>query len=196
MNATELNKIKMRWTTDNVGQGLAALMGKDYSPFPPLDDGFIDLRGLPITEIVKSITINTVDLSGAVFEKFGQFAMCNFERARFGFASLGTNIGGSFTLCDFRSAKLSGAVLRGAYLDCDFSMAKLTSAMGNQVRFVKCVFVKTDFTKATFIHCSFEDCRFEECKFRSGSFAFSKFTRSPISSEDLGNTLMEKVIFA
>nr|WP_315484263.1 pentapeptide repeat-containing protein [uncultured Undibacterium sp.] len=192
MDKSEIEQLKKRWTIQQMSQGEAALVGKSTSPFPVMDDGFLDLRGMVIAQFVKNITINCVDLSGAALERAGQFGMCKIEKVRFCFASLQTNLGKIFNSCDFTSANLSGAVLRGEFSGCDFSMANLTSAIGTEVRFVKCVFVKTNFRKASLVHCSFEDCRFEECKFGSGSLSSSRFIRTPIPA-DLGNTLMEKI---
>lgn len=195
MSRSELEQLKARWLAQQISEGQAALAGKYASPFPLMDDGFVDLRGLVITQIIKSAIINSVDLSGATLERFGQFGMCKFESVRFCFASLQTNLGKTFTSCDFTSANLSGAVLLGEFTGCDFSMANLRSAKGSEVRFQKCVFVKTNFSKALLLHCLFEDCRFEECKFGSGSLSFSTFIRTAIP-DDLGNTIMEKIKLA
>lgn len=196
MEASELKQLKIRWDSQMTPIGQAALLGRGASPFPKMVDGYIDLRGLVITEVIKSVAIRSVDLSGASLEGFGQFGRCSVEASRFCYATLPTNLGGSFKSCDFSSAKLTGAVLRGVFEDCDFTSANLSSVRGEQVRFVRCVFIKTNFSKAELTHCSFEDCRFETCKFRSGSLAFSKFIRSPIQEDALENTLMEKVVFS
>ena len=85
-----------------------------------------------------------------------------------------------------------GAVLRGEFIDCDFTKANLAGAKGSEVRFVRCVFVQTNFQRAHLLHSTFEDCLFQDCKYKNGSFWFSKFIRSPINHEDLGNTIMDK----
>ncbi len=194
MDTSDLGTLKSRWTEPQTTTGQAAISCDSASPFPPMADGFSDLRGLVVTTILKYAKVSSVDLSGATFEKFGQFAMCDVEKVRFRSALMETNLGRSFRECDFSSAKLLRAILRGAFVDCDFSMANLSSAKGTEVRFVRCVFVKTNFNKAHLLHCTFEDCRFEECKFHNGSLAYSKFIRSPIPNEDLGNTILDKVI--
>ncbi|NHZ33598.1 pentapeptide repeat-containing protein [Massilia sp. CCM 8692] len=145
MDKSEIEQLKKRWTTQQICQGEEALVGKSTFPFPVMDDGFVDLRGIAITQFIKNVTINSVDLSGAALERTGQFGMCKVEKVRFCFASLQTHLGKIFNSCDFTSANLSGAVLRGEFSKCDFSMANLTSAIGTEVRFVNCIFVKTNF---------------------------------------------------
>ena len=195
MDKSELKRLKARWSPQQTLQGAASLSAESDSSFPVVDDEYIDLRGLLITKILKNAAIKSVDLSGAKLENFAQFSMCRVEKTRFNFASLQTNLGNSFIACDFKSAGLSGAVLRARFEACDFSMADLSGTRGNERHFVGCNFTGTNFRKAILLHCVFEDCKFENCKFHNGSFAFSTFVRSPINDSELGNTLMEKVIF-
>ncbi|UUZ52816.1 pentapeptide repeat-containing protein [Massilia sp. H-1] len=190
MDASEIKQLRARWTTHLAAEGEAALAGAGEPPFPQLADGFIDLRGLEIGQMIKNAKIQSVDLTGATLVRFGQFAMCNVENTRFPFASMETNIGASFKDCDFTSAKLLRALFRGSFVNCDFSKANLSSAKGSQVKFVNCVFHKTNFMKAMLLQCTFEDCRFEDCKFGRTSFGYSKFVRSPIPEDDLGDTLL------
>ncbi len=193
MNKSERGKLARRWTTQQSNAGLAFLLGKGAPPFQRLDDGQNDLRGLPITQVIRNATISDMDLSGATLEGFGQFGMCRVEHCCFRNSQLTTNLGHLFQACDFTSAKLTGAVLWGQFCDCDFSSANLSSASGNQTKFIRCVFSRTNFRKAHLLHCAFEDCTFEHCTFGSGSLAFSKFERSPLDLDGLGNTLIEKV---
>lgn len=196
MEKVEQKALKDRWSDQHSAAALGALSGRGRGPFPPMSDGRADLRGLVIREFIKNATIHSIDLSSALFEGFGQLGSCTVEQTLFRHASLKSNLGSKFSACDFTSADLTRAVLRGEFSDCDFSSANLTSVMGSEVRFVRCVFFKTNFGKATLTHCTFEDCRFEECRFRSGSFAYSSFVRSPIPQVDLGNFLMEKVVWS
>lgn len=184
---------KSRWTAVQTSKGEAAITGDVESPFPILANGLTDLRGLVVKRIVKRSKVSLVDLSDAEFGGFAQFSACEVQNTRFRHASLNTNLGNSFRSCDLSSAKLVRAVLRGEFTDCDFTKANLTGAMGSEVRFVRCVFVQTNFKKSTFLHATFEDCQFENCKYGSGSFAYSKFVRSPMEHENLGNTIMDKV---
>lgn len=194
MDKSEIKCLQERWDAQSTASGNAFLGGKGDPPFGSLEDGRVDLRGLAITQFVKNRTLESFDLSGVSLDGFGQFGMCSLIQCRFCHSQLPTNLGNNFTGCDFSSAKLAGAVLRGKFTDCDFASANLTSVMGDQVQFVRCSFTKTNFRKATLTHCSFEDCEFESCKFKSGSLAFSKFIRCSIPKGDLGNTLMEKVV--
>jgi uncharacterized protein YjbI with pentapeptide repeats len=195
MDASKIKEMRARWTIKNSVDGVSALTRKGASPFSQTEEGLIDLRGLRIVEMIKGVTVNKMDLSSILLEQFGQFSRCKAENVRLCSASLQTNIGDDFNFCDFTSSKMAGAILRGAFVDCDFSLVNMTSAMGSEVRFVRCVFFKTNFSKATLIHCLFEDCQFRECRFQSGSLSFSKFIRSPVRQESLGNTLMENVKF-
>jgi fluoroquinolone resistance protein len=196
MNASEVKLFKQHWNAQNGLQGQSALTGLGLSPFPDMTDGYIDLRGLSISQFIRNVNTRRIDLSCSTLDGFGQFGMCNFEQARFRDASLQTNLGSSFTSCDFHSAKMSGVVLRGRFVDCDFSSANLSSAIANQVQFINCVFANANLTKANLLHCLFEDCIFDNCKFRRGSLAFSKLLRSTIPSESLMDTMMEGTISA
>jgi len=185
-----------RWTPEISDLGLRSLQGSGDDPYPQLADGRHDLRGLTISQFVKNVKVSDADLSYCSTDGFGQFGMCHVLRCSFYEAKLTTNIGSDFQMCDFSVAHLRGVVLRGKFVECDFSSADLSSAMGNQVTFVGCTFIKTNFRKATLAHCLFDDCTFAACKFGSGSLASSRFVRSPMASIELGNTLMEKVIFS
>lgn len=183
-----------RWTPDATTLGNRSLMGNGGSPFPVLANGYRDLRGLTISEIVKNITISDTDLSRCVTERFGQFSMCRVHRCSFHDASFTTNLGSEFQECDFTSAKLTGAVLRGKFVNCSFNSTDLSSVLGNQVQFIGCQFIKSNFRKATLANTLFDGCILSECRFGSGSLARSRFLHTPLESVDFGNTLMEKVI--
>lgn len=195
MKVSELIILKERWTSEQRLKGQAALMGKSVPPLPVIDGKLIDLRGLEISEVIERVEIKLFDLSAIRLDGFGQFARCNVESCKFLYASLETNIGGNFHMCDFRSAKLTGAVLRGEFVDCDFSMANLSRVIGTKVKFLRCVFSNVKFNSAMLLHCVFEDCKFEECMFRNSSFSFSRFNRSPLENVDLENALMRSVKF-
>lgn len=193
MTKSEIEFLRERWDAKLSEAGMRFLLGKGTSVFPDLDSGRKDLRGIAIKEFLKYISIHDVDFSGSLIVGFGQFGMCSVERCVFRDSILDTNVGLSFQACDFGGAIFLGGVLRGKFTDCDFTLANLTSVGGTEVKFIRCAFVKTNFRKAHLIHCSFEDCRFENCKFGTGSLGGSKFVRSPIDPETLGNTLMENV---
>ena len=194
MEDLQLESVRNRWTAESSNAGMRMLCGQGSPPFPTLDSGLDDLRGLTITQFIKNVKIRQFDLSGARTEGFGQFGLCSVSLCSFEGSALTTNIGSVFEECDFTSATLSGAVLRGRFSACNFTSAKMTSVMGDQVQFVGCMFTNTNFRKALLTDCLFEDCHFGGCKFGSGSFSFSKFCRSAIDPDTLGNTLMEKVV--
>jgi uncharacterized protein YjbI with pentapeptide repeats len=194
MDKSQLEFVRNRWTRESSDAGMRFLCGKGSPPFPALENGLDDLRGLTITHFIKNLTITQIDLSGARTEGFGQFGMCSVSTCRFERSTLTTNLGSSFEGADFSSATLSGAVLRGRFNACNFTSANLTSVMGDQVQFVACIFTNANFRKAMLTHCLFEDCHFVNSTFGSGSFSFSKFCRSAIDTGVLGNTLMENVV--
>lgn len=194
MKKSDFDLLRERWTEQNLNEGMRFLFGKGDAPFPKLDRGYEDLRGMPIREVLKRVTIADVDLSDAYVERFGQIgSYSTVKRCVFRRALLDTNVQNWISECDFTSAKMGGATLRGEFVDCDFTSANLTSVGGTEVKFVRCAFVKTNFRKAHLIHCSFEDCRFEDCKFGTGSLGGSRFVRSPIDPVTLGNTIMDHV---
>jgi len=193
VNKYDAISLKSRWSDSLNELGQSVLSGKGSSPFPSTSEGYADLRGLVIRRFIRGATIASVDLSGALFEGFGQFGSCAIKDSRFRNSYLRSNLGNSFSDCDFGGANLAGAVLRGVFSRCDFSLADLSSSMGSQVRFLGCTFFRANFRKAIFLRCTFEDCHFEECKFGNGSFAHSKFIRSVLPEESLGNTLIDKV---
>lgn len=194
MDSIATEKAKSRWTAELVSMGETAITGDVESPFSITDDGLADLRGLVVKRILKHAKVNSVDLSGAEFVGFAQFIACEVQNTRLRSALLNTNLGRSFRSCDFSAAKLIRAVLRGEFTECDFTKANLAGAMGSEVRFIRCVFVQTNFNKSHLLHATFEDCRFQDCKYKNGSFAYSRFIRSPMEHENLGNTIMEKVV--
>ncbi len=196
MVGSDIEDFRSRWTSELLTAGVRSLHGKEESPFGNVTDRIRDLRGLLITQPVKSIQIDDADLTGCAVQGFGQFGYCHFARCSFCEAMLTTNLGDNFQDCDFTNANLSGGVIRGRFTDCDFTATNLSSTMGTEIKFVRCKFVKTNFRKATLTHCSFEECLFLENKCRNGSLAYSKFLRSPIDPATLGNTLMEKVVVA
>ncbi len=195
MTASDLKakNVLNRWTPDSTILGNRSLMGSGGSPFPILANGYRDLRGLTISEIVKNITISDTDLSSCVTEGFGQFSMCRVHRCSFREAKFTTNLGSDFQECDFSSAKLTGAVLRGKFVNCCFDSTDLSSTLGNQVQFIGCKFIKSNLRKATLANSLFDGCVFSECRFGSGSLARSRFLHTPLESVEFGNTLMEKV---
>lgn len=197
MPASELktDDVLARWTPDATILGNRSLMGNGPSPFPLLADGYRDLRGLVISEIVKNITISDTDFGNCATHGFGQFNMCRVHRCRFRASELMTNLGSEFRECDFSDANLTGALLRGKFVNCCFNSTNLSSALGNQVQFVGCQFHKSNFRKAMLKNSLFEECTFSECRFGSGSLARSRFLETRLESIEFGNTLMEKVIF-
>ena len=194
MTKSESKALRTRWSSVLLGAGIQSLTGKGLPPFGNLKDGRCDLRGLVISQFVKNATIRDVDLSHSVTEGFGQFGMCHVIRSCFREAKITSNLGYDFQECSFVDAKLSGVVLREKFVNCDFTSTNLSAGLGNQVQFVRCKFIKTNFKKTTLTHCVFEECEFAECDYGSGSLSFSKFINSPIESDSLGNTLMEKVV--
>lgn len=194
MELANCNDLCDRWDEIRILAAYAFLEGKGLPPFPELDSGLADLRGLVISKFIRNANIVAVDLSGSKFEGFGQFGMCTVDKSRFFYTSLQTNIGRHFSSCDFSSSNLSGCVLRGKFENCDFSGANLSSVRGTEAQFLGCKFEKTNLRKASLIHCLFEDCKFQNCRFANGSLAFSKFKNTKIPETDLGNTLIEKVV--
>lgn len=194
MNDAQLANLKSRWNTESSRIGMHFLSGSQAPPFPNLPNGLIDLRGIAISEVIKNATFCKVDFSGSSIVGFGQFAFCRMRYCCFSKSELTTNLGSLFEDCDFTGSNLAGAILRGKFIDCDFNSAILTSARGGSVEFNRCVFKKTNFRKAELTHCLFQECQFEECKFGSGSLSYSKFVRSTLNLQTLGNTLLEKVV--
>ncbi len=121
MGSIDLSKAKSRWSTEQAATGESAITGDADSPFAVMDDGLTDLRGLVVKKILKNARVSSVDLSGAVFEGFAQFSACHVESTRFRSAFLNTNVGRSFRSCDFSSANMIRAVLRGEFVACDFT---------------------------------------------------------------------------
>lgn len=196
MNRCELEELRVRWTPELTERGNRYLLGQQHdAPFPDLENGFRDLRGLSISAILGYITLADIDFTGALTERFGQFGSCRVSQCRFRFSEISTNFGKEFTACDLTKANLSGATLRGSFKECDFASANLSSSMAKELRFVRCNFSGVNLRKAHLLHSHFEDCVFGENKFGSGSLAFSKFIRSPLDTSCAGNTIMDRVVF-
>lgn len=194
MNTSQIKKLRSRWGQEELALGERALAGKGDSPFGRTPDGHSDLRGLTVRAFVKGVSIRRMDLSGMIFEGFGQFGNCSIEESIFNGALLQTNLGAKFNSCDFVSADLAGATLRGKFNDCRFTAAKLAAATGTQVEFSRCDFSKANIRKALLTHCKFDECKFQDSQFGSGSFAFSTFIRSPLDGGLLNNTMMDRVV--
>jgi uncharacterized protein YjbI with pentapeptide repeats len=188
--------LRNRWTAESSEAGIRFLVRKGSAPFPALEDGFEDLRGLTIDDVIEYVTASNIDLSGARTEGFGQFGFCSFSVCRFENAALTTNTGKLFQKCNFTSATFLGGVLRGKFVDCNFTSTNLKSTMASNVQFVRCIFSKTNLQKAGLYDCLFEDCQFESCKFGDGSLGGSKFRRTAIDQELLGDTVMGGVTFS
>lgn len=157
-------------------------------------DGHVDLRGLVVRTFVRGAVIHRMDLTGMILDGFGQFGGCQVEESRFSHASLQTNVGANFSSCDFFSANLAGAVLRGKFTDCRFVGAKLSSATATEVQFVRCDFSRANIRKAMLTHCQFDECLFQDSQLSSCSFAFSVFKNTPLDDALLETTIMERVV--
>ncbi|QDU95663.1 pentapeptide repeat-containing protein [Lignipirellula cremea] len=196
MKASEIKMLRDRWSDPKTcSNAIAFIHGKGDAPFTRTAEQNEDLRGLPVSAMLREASLEYVDMSAATLEGFGQFIECSLRQCKLVKGSFTTNLGNAFYTCDFSTATLAGAMVRGSFTECDFTKSNLTGCMGVQCRFVRCRFHQTNFRKATLIQCLFENCSFEQCKFGNGSLASSRFIDSKIAPETLGNTLMENAVF-
>lgn len=186
---------RRRWSPDSSAKALNYLRLGNRPPFDTLEDGRADLRGFCISEILRHVSIDHVDLSESFAERFGQFIGCIITDSRFRFTRYATNLSSRFHRCDFSHSDLSGSHLIGDFDCVEFSESKMKSIIANQVRFRKCRFFKTNLRKAELYNCTFEDCTFEDCSFGSGSIGGSKFVRTHLALKDLSKTVVDGVTF-
>ncbi len=188
------NELKARWSDELIESVLAQLRsGEVPEPFGHTESGICDLRGLVIRGILRTITMNAIDLTYCSAERGGQFLGCTLIDVDLSNSTLKTNIDGKFSACKFDESNLNGALFRGRFENCSFSKAKLKDAAGESVSFSECRFDSADLRGAHLCTCNFNTCTWKEATFGNGSFYRSKFTRG--QPNDVGNTIMDHAGF-
>lgn len=213
MTGNQAAQLRARWVTE-VAQEINVCLsrtGAATSPFGEID-GLVDLRGLPLSSILKSETIamaapkpiplksvppiKKMDFSHGHFVGGGQFSSVEVEDCRFDFFELGSNWRRLFRRCSFVKAKLKRAHLGGIFEDCDFSKADLSqSVAGVPDRFVRCNFQGCSFKRASWTRVVLEHCDFSQATFGKGTFHGATFTGGAPSREQFGDTIVDRAVF-
>ena len=164
------------------------------SPFGLTDDGFADYRGITLAEPVRYLSIESVDLSDAVFKDGASVNESEAKRCRFERIDMrNVFVRRKFDSCSFVGAKLNGARLGGEFVACDFSSANLSKAFATDCRFVNCRFAGANLSNVHFISCVFDGCDFTAVKSLSGSVAKSKFMGG-VSMDQLEGCITDGVV--
>ena len=191
-------QLRERWTDKIVQQAIDALHSKDRFPFAALQEAnaeYIDLRGIPLPEMLKRLTIKYVDFSHSKILLNGQTLMCKLFDCRFTYAQFGTNLDNYFERCDFSRAQLQGALFRGVFKECSFVNANLARAKGNNVCFKECDFSHSKFDGTSFTWSVFENCTMSNVKFNFSSLGGSRFLNTSLMGVDLRDTLIDGTRF-
>jgi uncharacterized protein YjbI with pentapeptide repeats len=180
---------------DSVNKCLAK--GTIVSPFPSLENGRVDLRGMLLKSFVKRVRFEAVDFSYMHSDWTGRFDWCRFRNCSFRMAELTGRFGTDTAQCDFAQAVFDNdgtVVLGGRFVDCCLDGADMTTVSGDQVEFVRCTFRMSQMLAAQLIHSKFDHCDFANIVLGSGSLAYSRFIGCRIASALRGQTLMEGVV--
>jgi uncharacterized protein YjbI with pentapeptide repeats len=156
----------------------------------------LDLRGFPVSVIVRSADLVGIDFSESTWcTGAAQMILCRVERCDFVSAVLTTNVGARYTDCDFTKANLKKAVLRGTFTRCLFAGANMGGVIANSGTFIECAFTRANLKRAHLLHCTFTACDFDAISIGMSSFGGSRFKSSRIRPEDLGDTILNRTEF-
>ncbi len=199
MTKLEMDELRNRWSPKQVQSINRQLVtGKLEQIVAPkiqvLDRMLVDLRGLPITEMIRSLSVENVSFSYCTMEAPGQFIDMTFRGCEFVGATLDTNFSKEAIDCDFSNAVLC-KWLGDRFERCSFVNADFTRLNTKNVSFINCDFTESNWRKATVLHSTFDSCIWDRARFRSGSFCWSRFVGTRPDTIALGNTMMDDVIF-
>lgn len=157
------NKLTARWTPDLVEAGVAFLRGSGGDgPFGRLEDGFVDLCGLPIKDAFRpdGVVLSQCDFTRLQAERMVIFADSKLTHCRFDDARLEWgDFHSTFEEVSFRRAKMVGSSFGSPYLRCDFSKADISGSTGLTPTFTNCLFDRTKFKNSVLRNCTFNDCK-------------------------------------
>lgn len=189
-----LKPLRERWDPEQIASLEAQLLaasrtpkGIEFdSPFGVTDAGFLDLRGVPLSESVRYTRLRRADFSGALFREGAsltesELTQCVFDRAdiRNRFVSR------RFTGCGFVGAKLQQSRLGTVFTGCDFTKANLSGSVASGTRFERCDFTGARLGSIMWTQrCVFDHCVFDDLVSLSGSVAGSVFIGTAPESMD------------
>jgi uncharacterized protein YjbI with pentapeptide repeats len=155
---------------------------------------YSDLRGVTIQKIIANVAISNVDLSFSSLNGVGGrnhtiLRHCRFEKVDFSGSVLAVNA----SFCDFNSAKVKEVF--GHFEDCSFVNANLNRVLSVKLHFYRCDFSKANMLNTHLFSTIFDNCKWDGCSLGKGSFAESTFIGTMPSNEQLGDTIMDDVIF-
>lgn len=190
-----MKEIVARWSNASIEIVLNQLRsGSCPSVFGECSNGQTDLRGLPIAQVLRRISIQNVNLQHCRTLRAGQFLDCAVTNADLSKSTLRTNLDGIFKNCVFDASRMEKSLFRGTFTDCSFHLAKMRDCSASTVTFNACDFSNADLRGGHFDSCSFIECCWDDVLFGEGSFYRSNFFKSrPLS---LGDSILDGTTFS
>lgn len=151
------------------------------SPFGVMNDGKLDLRGIPLRETMKYQNIKDIDFSycycpKAIDEKYGPSSSAGIihsvvEDSLFIYSELPQGLGDIFRRCMFNYANMKRCRLEGIFDRCIFHYADLSNHNATRgTKFIACDFSGAVFKSAVFQYCIFDNCIFDDVFFQKDHF--------------------------
>ena len=197
----EIKKLKSRWSLDQLAEVSTALLGctgvvsVECCGTHHLDgQDYSDLRGVTIQNFIANVAISNVDLSFSSLNGVGGrihtvLRHCRFAKVDFSESVLAVKA----YFCDFNSVKIKEVF--GHFEDCSFVNANLNRVLSVDLHFYRCDFSKANMLNTHLFSTIFDNCKWDGCKLGQGSFAESTFIGTMPSNEQLGDTIMDDVVF-
>lgn len=199
LSRKEINALRARWPEDELAKIAEAVLSGRLDGIEAdsiIVDGvsYTDLRGIRIHDFVRSQTFERIDFSYSRIEGIGGAEHTVLRSCRLCGIDLNEMIlATSSTDCDLSYAKFHS--LSGTYTDCKFIESNLSRVQASGVQFIHCDFTNANLYHTHALRCEFENCIWDGCKLGLGSFAYSRFRGTMPTQEQLGETIMDDVIF-
>ena len=207
------DELVARWSAQRIAAGISFIQGGNAEPFNRTPEGRVDLRGLPLTTVIRpgGVCLRHIDFGGMSAKNLifanSRLEDCVFDGASLRWGSYGSSFERvSYVGCNFEESSLGTAAT--SYEHCNFSRADLSGISNLDTLINECLFENTSFEKAIFWKFCFTRCHFapvlksailgtreggsfRECDFTTTSFIDCAFNRTHfVSCQFSGNTLL------